>query len=55
MHVVTESLTYTLSGVAHTANKEFIHTMCPLVTYKRLKTRETLKLSGQKVIVGCLQ
>ena len=57
MHVVTESLMRTLSGVVHTANKEFIYmyTVCPVVTYKRLKTREALKLSGQKVVVGCLQ
>ena len=55
MHVVTESLMYTLSGVVHTANKEFIYTICPLVTYKRLKTRETLKLSGQKVVVSRLE
>ena len=55
MHVVTESFMYTLSGVVHTANKEFIYTICPLVTYKRLKTRETLKLSGQKVVVSRLE
>ena len=59
MHVVTESLMRTLSGVVHTANKEFTYTVCPVVAYKRLKTRETLKLSGklsgQKVVVSRLQ
>ena len=59
MHVVTESLMRTLSGVVHTANKEFTYTVRPVVAYKRLKTRETLKLSGklsgQKVVVSRLQ